>query len=259
MKSRVLLTILVSLILAAVAAQLANRWITKRLGGNEVAANMSPVVAAAVDIPAGTKVEATHLKLVQLPIGEAPKGAYADFKELVGQVAKQSVYAGEIILASRIAELPAGSPLAAVIPEGKRAITVRVNDVIGVAGFLLPGSRVDIIATTKKGESNTILQDIKVLAVDQTTTAQKDSPVVVRAVTLEVDPAEAEVLVKATQRGSVQLTLRNPLDGARTVEAVPVSPAPDAPVSEPERLRDTGLFSIDVIRGVVLSTTTVRQ
>jgi len=250
MKSRVLLTIFVSLGLAVVAALLANNWINKRLGTNEVGVNMSPVVVAAVDIPVGTEVEAPHLKLMQVPLDGVPKGAFLDFDALVGQVAKQSVYAGEIILKSRIAELPPGSPLAAVILEGKRAITVRVNDVIGVAGFLLPGSRVDVISTTKKGGSNTILQDIKVLAVDQTTTAQKDSPVVVRAVTLEVDPAEAEVLVKATQQGTVQLTLRNPLDGTRTAEA---EEAPEAPLSSSE------LSSIDVIRGTDLSTTTVTQ
>jgi pilus assembly protein CpaB len=258
MKSRVLLTIFLSLILAAVAAMLANSWINKRLGATETVADMAPVVAAAVDIPAGTKVDPTYLKLVQLPRGEAPKGAFAEPKELIGQVAKQSVYAGEIILASRISQLPAGSPLAAVIPEGKRAITVRVNDVIGVAGFLLPGSRVDVIATSRKGESHTILQDIKVLAVDQTTTPQKDAPVVVRAVTLEVDPAEAEVMVKATQLGSVQLTLRNPLDST-TVADEPAAPVADEPAKAADRPRETGLFSIDVIRGVLVSTTTVRQ
>jgi pilus assembly protein CpaB len=90
-----------------------------------------------------------------------------------------------------------------------------VNDVIGVAGFLLPGNRVDILTTRQQGSrarTETILQDVKVLAVDQTASTDKDRPVVVRAVTLELSPAESELLVKATSEGTLQLTLRNPLD-----------------------------------------------
>ena len=174
------------------------------------------MVAAAVDIPVGTKVDATHLKVVQLPAAAVPQGSYSNPQDLVGQIAQQSVYAGEIILKTRIAKSPPGSPLVALIPKGKRAITIPVNVVAGVAGFVLPGSRVDIIANSG-GQPKTILQDMKVLAIDQTTTAEKDKAVVVSAVTLEVDPVEAEIVVRAMRAGGLQLTLRNPADDTRTV------------------------------------------
>jgi pilus assembly protein CpaB len=108
-----------------------------------------------------------------------------------------------------------GSTLAAVIGEDKRAVTIRVNDVIGVAGFLLPGNKVDIINTRKisktKARSTTVLKNIKVLAVDQTARTNDNKPVIVRAVTLEVTPKEAEKLMTAQSEGEVQLALRNPL------------------------------------------------
>ena len=109
-----------------------------------------------------------------------------------------------------------------------RAVSVRVNDVVGVAGFLLPGNHVDVVAAYRDGpdtRSETVVQNVKVLAVDQTASTDKNEPVVVRAVTLEVTPADAEKLVLAEQRGAIQLALRNPPDrdggDAGTVTAAP--------------------------------------
>ena len=101
-----------------------------------------------------------------------------------------------------------------------RAMTVRVDDVVGVAGFLLPGNRVDVVAARKlqgsdRAITETILFDINVLAVDQTSSQDKNEPVVVRAVTLEMTPQQAEVLVRAREEGRIQLTLRNPTDDAQ--------------------------------------------
>ena len=257
MKSRVLGTILVSLVLAAVAAWVANNWISSRVGTQQVATNMSPVVVAAANIPAGSKVEATQLKVVQLPTDAVPQGSYAKPQELVGQVAQQSVYAGEIILKTRIAQSPPGSPLAALIPKGKRAITIPVNVVAGVAGFVLPGSRVDILANTG-GQPKTILQDMKVLAINQSTKADKDEAVVVSAVTLEVTPVQAEIVAKAMRSGGLQLTLRNPRDETQTAMAEPKEKKEKMADALAEKPRDS-LLSIEIIRGVTASTTTVRE
>src|ERR1700686_4217002 len=140
------------------------------------------------------------------------------------------------------------SALAANIAKDKRAVTVRVDDVIGVAGFLLPGNRVDVVATRKDDRtsvipSETILNNIKVLAVDQSAAANSNEPVVVRAVTLEVTPEEAETLLKGKAAGSIQLALRNPLDESdarRKAEPVATvakisaharSPAPDPTIT----------------------------
>ena len=256
MKSRVLWTILLSLVLAAVAAKVANNWISNRVGTQQVAGNMSPVVAAAADIPVGAKVDATQLKVLQLPTDTVPQGSYSKPQDLVGQIAQQSVYAGEIILKTRIAKSPPGSPLVALIPKGKRAITIPVNVVAGVAGFVLPGSRVDIIANSG-GQPKTILQDMKVLAIGQTTKADKDKAVVVSAVTLEVDPVEAEIVVRAMRAGGLQLTLRNPADDTRTAGVEPKEEKMAEAVAE--KPRNIGLLSIDVIRGIKVSTTTVRE
>jgi pilus assembly protein CpaB len=130
----------------------------------------------------------------------------------------------------------AGSTLAAVVSKDKRAVTVRVDDVVGVAGFLLPGNHVDVVATSKDEHgaayvAETVLSNIKVLAVDQTASANSNEPVVVRAVTLEVTPAEAEILLKGKAAGSIQLALRNPLDegDARHAPASAPTPAKIAP------------------------------
>ena len=261
MKARTILTILLPLSLAGLAAMVATQWVNQRLGAREAPADLVPVVAAATNVAVGTKLDATHVKVVQLPPDAVPEGGFASLEDAIGRVTRQPVYSGEILLMRRVVEHAGGSPLSAVIEEGKRAVTVRVNDVIGVAGFLLPGSRVDVIATDRKGESRTVLENIKVLAVDQSTEANKESAVVVRAVTLEVDPQEAEIIVKATQLGSVQLTLRNPMDIAQVIEPEPPpEPAAEAkPEPPPEPVPQVSLYAVDVVRGIEVTTTTVRN
>jgi pilus assembly protein CpaB len=128
--------------------------------------------------------------------------------------------------------------------------------VIGVAGFLLPGNRVDILFTKRQGSQSvtrTILQDIKVLAVDQTASTDKDRPVVVRAVTIELSPAEAELLVKATSEGNLQLTLRNPLDS----ELIAKKEEPAKKMQVRKVWRGPGKEKITLIRGTDISTTSV--
>ena len=214
MKGRTFFMFFVALLLGISAAWLANNWVEDRIRPG-LDATGTPVVVAALDIPFGQKIELAQVKVVEWPSGNTPKGAFSDPLLLEGKIAKQSFLPGEVILEERVVEHLGGSTLASIVEPNKRAITVRVNDVIGVAGFLLPGNRVDILSTRNKGKNavtETILQDVKVLAVDQTASTDKDRPVVVRAVTLELTPAEAELLVKATSEGTLQLTLRNPLD-----------------------------------------------
>ena len=140
-----------------------------------------------------------------------------------------------------------------------RALTVRVNDVIGVAGFLLPGNRVDVLSSRKEGNNRravteTILRNIKVLAVDQTASTEENEPVIVRAVTLEMTPVQAETLVKARTEGEIQLTLRNPLEDEPLVEEEPepqqVAKAPVAAPSKPTTTRPRSTSTtVTVIRG----------
>jgi len=211
------LMIVLSLLLAVGAAWVANRWVQARTAIPD--SSRSPtvsVVAAAMDIPFGTKVEARHLTSIQMLRGTEPAGSYRELKDIEGKVARAALLRGEILLDGRFTDQGSGSTLAAVVAKDMRAVTVRVDDVVGVAGFLLPGNRIDVLGSrdlnSYEAQTETILQNVRVLAVDQTAATEKNEPVVVRAVTLEVTPAQAEILIKWKEQGSLQLTLRNPLD-----------------------------------------------
>jgi pilus assembly protein CpaB len=211
-----------ALVIAVGAAWVANNWLQDRLNPQEAKAQGIPTVVAALKIPFGHKIEGAHVRVIRMPEESVPGDAYADPEEVIGKIANQVIFPGEVLISKRIVDQLEGSTLSALIAPKKRAVTVRVNDVIGVAGFLLPGNRVDVVASSKVMDNlyvRTILQDIKVLAVDQTASPEKDQPLIVRAVTLELSPEESEILVKATNEGSVQLTLRNPMDKQKIAES----------------------------------------
>lgn len=203
-----------SIVLSAAAAFVANTWIQNELNQEaSIKDSMEHVIVASVKIPYGLEIDETHVKTIKVPKGTSPSGAFSEMESVVGTVSRTEIYPGEVIIKDRVVAHGGGSTLAAMISPNKRAITVRVNDVVGVAGFLLPGNRVDIISTKKKGKkvvSNTILKNIKVLAVDQTASTDKNEPIVVRSVTMEMSPSETEDVTAATKLGSLQLTLRNP-------------------------------------------------
>jgi pilus assembly protein CpaB len=168
-----------------------------------------------MDIPYGTKIAARHLTTITVPKEMVPGDAVLDAASIEGYVSSTDVVSGEMLMQSRLSEHGSGSTLAALISTNMRAITVRVDDVVGVAGFLLPGNYVDIIAIklnrqTKIAKTDTVLKKIRVLAVDQKARTDDSEPVVVRAVTMEMLPAESEVLAKSMAEGTIQLTLRNP-------------------------------------------------
>ncbi len=216
-KRRGITLIFLSLLMAVGAAFVANKWVVARvMPDQEFDENLAQVVAAAMKIPFATKVEDRHLKLIELPEGLTPDGFFATIEEVLGKVSTTSISRGEILVTERFRTHRTGSTLAALVGENMRAVTVRVDDVVGVAGFLLPGNTVDILASRKGGKgraiTETILRNIKVLAVDQTASSETNEPVIVRAVTLEMEPKQAEVLFQARTEGSIQLTLRNPLE-----------------------------------------------
>lgn len=265
MKGRTFLMFFIALVLGISAAWLANNWVEDRIRPSAEGAG-TPVVVAALDIPFGQKIEQAHVKIVDWPSGHTPKGSFSDPLLLEGRIAKQSFLPGEVILEERVVEHLGGSTLASIVEPNKRAVTVRVNDVIGVAGFLLPGNRVDILSTRQSGNrarTETILQDVKVLAVDQTASTDKDRPVVVRAVTLELSPAESELLVKATSEGTLQLTLRNPLDSELVAKQEEKKEAPKKEERKIERVvyksAPAPKANITVIRGTKTSTVSVKD
>ncbi|HOH06572.1 MAG TPA: Flp pilus assembly protein CpaB [bacterium] len=181
-------------------------------------AAMRPVVIAKIDLPAGSKLEESLLEARLFPAALAPEGSFTQPSELAGRIVKSEIFAGEALLASRLAPPGSSGGVSAVIPPGMRAMTVAVNIVSGVSGFILPHARVDVLATVsatldkEESKTSTILENIEVLAVDQTVSPKDDDPITVKSVTLLVNPAQAEKLALASTEGKLQLVLRNTAD-----------------------------------------------
>ena len=209
--SRAIVMLLVALALGALAVVLAARWL-----GQQGDLMTNKVVAAARDVQLGTELTPDMLTTVEWPIGSTPTGAFKDINALQSRVLKVAVQRGEPVLESKLAPVGTKGGLSAVIGEGKRAITVKVNEVIGVAGFALPGSHVDIMVNTedeqKRMISKIVLERILVLAVAQEASRDDTKPKVVNAVTLEVTPEEAEKIDLARSIGNLSLVLRNQID-----------------------------------------------
>jgi len=176
-----------------------------------------PVVMAADDIQVGTKLEAHQVHVVTLPQSAVPPGAFSATSQVLGRGAILPVSKGEFILPSKLAALNAGTGLPSMIPQGMRAVSVRVNDVVSVAGFVQPGTHVDVLATGQGGgndrQTTTVLENVLVLAVgkslDRNPLADAQTAPVI---TLAVSPDDAQKLALVSQEGRIQLSLRNPMD-----------------------------------------------
>lgn len=208
--------LILAVITGLAAAVYAASWVAQR--GNIAS---SKVVVAAIDIELGSKINPEMITVADWPRGSVPDGAFGDIKELQDRVVKVGVQRGEAILERKLAPAGTSGGLSAVIAEGKRAMTVRVNDVIGVAGFALPGNYVDVMVNTQQERggghganqiSMTVLEHVLVLAVAQEANRDATKPKVVSAVTLELTPEDAAKLDLARSVGSLSLVLRNQLD-----------------------------------------------
>jgi pilus assembly protein CpaB len=208
--------LLVALFVGVLAVLFASKWLSDQSkGGGQIA-------VAAVDVEIGAKLGPEMLRLVEWPRGNVPPGAFEELSTLQGRVVKSALTRGEPVLEGKLAPAGTKGGLSAVVVEGKRAMTVRVNDVVGVAGFALPGNYVDIMVNTQneggrsgdqdKNISKIVLERILVLAVAQEANRDDTKPKVVNAVTLEVSPEEAEKLDLARSVGTLSLVLRNQVD-----------------------------------------------
>ncbi len=194
------------------------------LAAGHVAQPLTPVarvVVSTADLDPGTRLNEHMLSVIDWPRGSVPEGTFADIETLRDRVLRTSVQRGEPLFAAKLAAPGALGGLSAVITEGKRAMTVRVNDVVGVAGFALPGNYVDILVNARReaaGDgasvtlSRVVLEQVLVLAVAQEARRDETQPRVVNAVTLEVSPTEAEKLDLARNVGTLSLVLRNQAD-----------------------------------------------
>lgn len=216
--TRAVVMLVIAVLLGAMAVSLAAQWLGRQ---SDIATNQ--VVVAARDIQLGSPLTPDMLTTVEWPAGSLPTGAINDPAQLGDRVVKTTLMRGEPVLESKLAPKGTKGGLSAVIAEGKRAITVKVNEVVGVAGFALPGNHVDIMVNTNddaRGRGNNeqhmiskiVLERILVLAVAQEASRDDTKPKVVNAVTLEVTPEEAEKIDLARSVGNLSLVLRNQVD-----------------------------------------------
>src|SRR5260370_22325270 len=207
-------------LVAAGASLVLYRVLINRPQATNAAPTMVQVALAARNLEVGALLKEDDVKLSDWP-GAVPIGATAQVKDVLGRGVTTAIFAKEPIIESRLAPKGAGGGLAAMIPSGMRAVAVRVNEVVGVAGFVVPGMHVDILISgnTPGGDGNlgtltkTLLQNIEVLSAGQD--FKKDAegkPVMVQVVNMLVTPTQAEQLSLAASQTSIQLVLRNPLD-----------------------------------------------
>lgn len=243
--NRALVMLVLSLLIGIAAVVMAARWINEK-----AAISTTGVVVAAKDIPLGSRLAPEQMKVVAWPASSTPTGAFRDEQKVVSRVVNTSIMAGEPILENKLAPVGSKGGLSALLASGTRAISVKVNEVVGVAGFALPGNYVDILVNAQdeggKPVSKIVLQRILVLAVAQESDRDETKPKIVNAVTLQVTPEQAEKLDLARSVGQLSLILRNQVDvvsevteGARLsdlVEDAPIVTLPTpAEVSEAEK------------------------
>lgn len=264
--------LLLALVLGLSAAAYAAIWL-KQQG----AAATMPVVVAKRDLPTGTRLQPDMLETVPWPKSATIKAPLIRLDEVVDRVILMPVLRGEPLLASKLAAPGEKGGLSSVLSDGQRAVTVKVNEIVGVAGFALPGNYVDVMVNTPDSQnlpvSKIVLERIQVLAVAQDVASNENKPRVVNAVTLQVSPQQAEQIDLARSVGTLSLVLRNQSDttpvvtsGARKPDLLSANepPAPARPMQRvkasaptraaPAAVQDTPAAPrLEVIRGVNVS------
>lgn len=218
-RSRIVTTFVLALLIAGFASYL----VMRQLNRGQVRANVATqrVVMAAKDLDIGAKITEQDVRLADWAVGDPPKEAFSKIQDAVGRAVLYPTFKDEIILGNRLASAGAGAGMGAVIPQGMRAVSIRVDEVVAVAGFVGPGARVDVLLTgnpatgPQGGEmlTKTILENVQVLAAGQK--IQPDahgSPEKVNVVTLLCNIEDASKLTLAASDGRIQLVLRNPTD-----------------------------------------------
>ncbi|HKY41713.1 MAG TPA: Flp pilus assembly protein CpaB [Pyrinomonadaceae bacterium] len=248
---RLIIAVLAAVAFGLIAAVSVSRYLAN---AQEYTRNLSNVVVARTDIEIGSRIIPEQLTVVQFPRSVAPEGTYAKIDDrLVGRIAVTKISAREPITEGRLAPEGSAAGLSAIIPEGYRAMNVRVDDVVGISGFIMPGTLVDIVVVidppqnqNRERISKIVLQNIKVLANGANLDRPKNEKEAerVRTVTLQVTPEQAEKLALASSEGRLQLVMRNSIDqgdevttGASKADLLRgerATPVPDAGIGKKE-------------------------
>ena len=269
-RKRLLLIGALSLVLATLVSMVVYRLLNVAVS----AANRpsESVVIAAVDIAPGARIDDKDVRVAKMPVGDIPDGVFHSVSEVAGRGVVVPMMRNEPVLASKLAPEQAGAGMPALIPNGMRAVSVKVNEVVSVAGFVVPGSHVDVLLTGNPTKDNdpasvsttTVLEDVQVLAAGQQLQKNKEGqPQNVPVITLLVSPEDAQKLTLASSEGRIQLSLRNPMDGNQTTLSLlrngtlyqlpgPKPPAKKVAKVEHKPVVDpvpTAVYEVEVIRG----------
>jgi pilus assembly protein CpaB len=259
--------LLMALLLAVLVSGLFTFWLSRRVAGQArvVAPRKQRYVAASKTLDAGEVLKPASLQLVDWSAATPLAGGFTRIEDVAGRIVLYPLPSGEPILERQLAAAGAGAGLTAKIPSGMRAISVRSDEIVGVAGFLLPGTHVDILMTyhstsVPEPQTLTALQDVVVLAAGQQIQPQADGkPISVNVVTLLLKPEDAEKLVLATSLGGIYFVLRNGADEGQAISppvglaqlastSAVAAPEPVVPVAKPLRLKSRQ-YQVETILG----------
>jgi pilus assembly protein CpaB len=273
--------LVLAIVMGGIAALWSRYWLVSRSHMSADAAPIGSIVVAAKPLAFGAVVTADNVSEIPWAAAALPEGAFATKDDLLKdgrRVVLSPLAPNEPVLRSKTGER--GS-LSSLLQEGKRAVTVRVDDVRGVAGFILPGDFVDVVliaedsAARRENYSEILLQNLKVLAVDQLASERQEQPTVPKAVTLEVTPEQAQKILLATNIGRLSLTLRRLTDinladsrrvtekdlgdGRSIVQRVVVPPPPPAPAVQAPPPPPTNTATVAIVRNMKREEYTVRR
>ena len=211
--------LIVGMVAVALAALVSFGALRILRGAQADSGSSTNVVVAAKALQVGQQIQLSDLQLVRLPSGQLPQGVFRDLKEVAGRGVIVPIAEKEVVLNSKLAPREAGAGLPPKIPQGMRAVAVRVREDISVAGFVQPGTRVDVLLTGTPPDmpdaqtvTTTVLENVEVLTANQDLQAKEPSKKETTVVTLLVSPEDAQRLTLATTQGRIHLSLRNPLD-----------------------------------------------
>lgn len=258
-----LIALAVAVIFGILAVVLANKWLSTRAEEQVSIREQVPltqIVIASRDLDIGTRLTEQNLVLADWPKANVPRGAFSKIEDVIGRVTVTKMVAGKPLVAAELAAEGSGVGLVAQIRPGYRAMSIRVDEVIGVGGFILPSTYVDVIAVEKQGQrmvGKTILERIQVLAVAQETFVEEGKAQLVRTVTMELSQRQAEILAAQVNENPIHLVLRNPTDINEKIVEVEEKPAVSrpvvrrapAPAPAPKPAPAPSAFTIEVIQG----------
>lgn len=264
MQPRKIMLLIVALVIAMATAMFAKTMLSGAGNNASTTAAVAPateqVLVAAHDLPAGTLLKETDIKWQAWPV-DAVTGAYAvkgkkDIPDYVGAIVRQGMREGEPLMSGRIVSSREQGFMAAVLKPGMRAVTVPVTPAGGVAGFVFPGDHVDVIVTHQVNRktdpdpnghkvSETVLTNVRVLALDQRTNDQATDPKIAQTATIEVTPKQAESLTLVTQIGTLSLALRSLTNGADEIPALNASALDPAPGVPDQRVGESSSMTWD--------------